>query len=174
MRSRYVLLGLLGLVATWAIATSTSSLKPSGPERPAPDIAIAAANDHNRVVRLSDLKGKVVLLDFWATWCGPCRMSIPGIQKLYDKHHGRGFEVMGVALERDNGEGIAPFTRDMKMTYPAGSPTERSGPVAYVSGGIPQMVLVDRKGTVRWLPESGYSTQMEAELGEKVESLLSE
>lgn len=174
MRPRYVLLGLFGLVAAWAIASSTSSMKPKEPDQPAVEISITAANDHNRLVRLSDLKGKVVLLDFWATWCGPCRMSIPGIQKLYDKNRARGFEVMGVALEHDEGQGIAGFTRDMNMTYPAGLPTDKAGPGAYTTGSIPQMVLVDKRGNVRWAPQSGYSTQMETELGEKVEALLSE
>jgi thiol-disulfide isomerase/thioredoxin len=176
MRFQYVLLGLVGLIAAVALASSTNSMKPKGPtepDLPATDIAIQAVNDHNRVVSLSSLKGKVVLVDFWATWCGPCRLAIPGIQKLYEKQHAKGFEVLGVSMDQQASE-VPSFLREMKMTYPAGLPTNPDQARPYASGSIPQMVLVDRNGTVRWLPPPGFSPQMETELGERVERLLKE
>lgn len=173
MRIQHVLLGLVGLIAAIALASSTSSMKPKEPDMPATEIAIKAANDHDRVVSLSNLKGKVVLIDFWATWCGPCRMSIPGIQKLYEKNRAKGFEVIGVSMDQEASE-IAGFTREMKMTYPAGLPVSVDQVRPYSSGSIPQMVLVDRKGNVSWLPPAGFSPQMETELSERVERLLKE
>jgi thiol-disulfide isomerase/thioredoxin len=173
MRIQYLLLGLVGLVAAIALASSTSSMKPKDPDIPAIEIAIKAANDHDRVVSLSSLKGKVVLLDFWATWCGPCRISIPGIQKLYEKNHAKGFEVLGVSSDQD-ASAIPGFLREMNMTYPAGVPVSLDQVQYYVSGSIPQMVLVDRKGNISWAPPAGFSPQMEVELGERVESLLKE
>jgi len=173
-------------VAVLSIGNQQSNLKsnmePGSPDtgkaadqrQVATDISIKAANAGGKTVSLSSLKGKVVLLDFWATWCGPCRMSIPGIQKLYDKMHAQGFEVIGVALERDNGEQLPAFVAEMKMTYPAGMFTSQDEVMPYSSGSIPQMVLIDKKGMIGWLPSAGYSTEMEAELETQVKKLLAE
>jgi cytochrome c biogenesis protein CcmG/thiol:disulfide interchange protein DsbE len=137
---------------------------------PAPAIAINTAKGP---LKLSDLKGKVVLVDFWATWCGPCKMSIPGIQKLYSQKKKDGFEVLGVAMEDDNGEGIPAFVRKMGMTYPVGMPVERESVQKYVDGGIPTMALVDKSGNLRWKSQ-GYSEEVEAKMGAFVVSLLKE
>ena len=65
------------------------------PGKPAPDLI--NRNPEGKEIKLSDLKGKVVLVDFWATWCGPCVASLPHIQELYNKYHDKGFEVFCVA-----------------------------------------------------------------------------
>lgn len=66
----------------------------------APEVALPTANGDT--VRLSSLKGKVVLLDFWASWCGPCRVSNKGLAKLYPKFRDKGFEILGVSLDEDH------------------------------------------------------------------------
>lgn len=136
---------------------------------PAADIAIRAPGGE---VKLSDLKGKVVLVDFWATWCGPCRQSIPMVQKLYEKHRAEGFEVMGVALERDEA-GVRAFARDMGMTYSTGIPVNVETLQAYRPDSIPTMALVDRKGQIR-LREVGFASETEAKLERVIKKLLLE
>jgi peroxiredoxin len=69
-----------------------------------------------RDVRLADYQGKVLLLDFWATWCGPCRVEIPGFVEMYDKYKPRGLEVVGVVV-LDQFSNAGPFARQFKMNY---------------------------------------------------------
>lgn len=137
---------------------------------PATDIGIKTPSG---IVNLSDLKGKVVLIDFWATWCGPCRMSIPGIEKLYAERRADGLEVMGVAMEHDGGENVPSAVSQMGMTYPVGLPKDREPIKKYVKGAIPTTALVDRHGNLRWLQE-GYSDLVEAQMIDLAGRLLAE
>ncbi|MCX6543051.1 MAG: TlpA disulfide reductase family protein [Acidobacteria bacterium] len=68
-------------------------------------------------VRLASFKGKVIVLDFWATWCGPCKLEIPGFVELYEKYKDRGLAMVGVQVQ-DQPEGLKPFMQEFKMTYP--------------------------------------------------------
>src|SRR5688500_179780 len=109
-RKTLVVVGLVGFIA-WVVYASGRSVAPGHGSAPglgtAPDITIAPIGAER--VSLSDFKGKVVLVDFWATWCGPCEASIPAIQRVYDKYRARGFEVLGVAMEHDDGRGVPAF-----------------------------------------------------------------
>ncbi|HXG22925.1 MAG TPA: TlpA disulfide reductase family protein [Chthonomonadales bacterium] len=150
-----------------------ASVLPEGGLRdqgPAPELTIGTASGPTR---LSSLKGKVVLIDFWATWCSPCRMSIPGVQRLYEKYRGQGFDVMGVAIEHDDGSRVPEFVQAMGMTYPVGLPTSRQEIMDYSPDSLPMMVLVDKKGHIRWI-QSGYGGGTEDLLEEKIQTLLKE
>ena len=90
------------------------------PERP--DYAIKAPDFELRtikgdIVKLSDLKGKVVLLNFWGTWCGPCRREIPDFIKLYDEYNDDGLEIIGVAVQSGTAENIKRFSDYYKINY---------------------------------------------------------
>ena len=139
-------------------------------EGAAPDIGIKTASGP---VRLSSFKGKVVLVDFWATWCGPCRLAIPGIQRLYASKKAEGFEVLGVAMEQDDGAAVPGFVKQLGMTYPVGLPEVREDAKNYSSGSLPTMVLVDKRGNLRWA-QAGYSDEVEAQMVSHVEKLLKE
>ena len=184
MKPLLIVLGAASLaVVVWAFGQprrgpTVSDAPPEGSlgkhfaagQHKATDIAIRSGE---RTVKLSDLNGKVVLLDFWATWCGPCRSSIPGIVSLYEKRRGDGFEVLGVALENDDGSQVPGFAREMKMTYSVGLPLTRESVQQYSSGSIPAAFLVDRKGYVRWAM-AGYAPEVDAEMAAKVDELLKE
>jgi thiol-disulfide isomerase/thioredoxin len=156
-------------VISFALLAARRPQPPGSTIGPAPEMAIVTQQGGRTA--LSDLRGKVVLIDFWATWCGPCRMSIPGIQKLYTKYRDRGFEVLGVALERDDGSQIPAFVKEMGMTYPVGMPAQRELVNGYDPRSIPLMVLVDRAGNIQWRQE-GFSRDIEAEIESRVTNLL--
>ncbi|OGW58578.1 MAG: hypothetical protein A2Z09_04425 [Nitrospirae bacterium RBG_16_43_8] len=95
-------------------------------------------------VDLSDLRGKVVLVNFWASWCSPCKMEIPGFQRVYEAYKGRGFVVIGIALDD-----VKPsFIRDMGMTYPV---VMADNKVVKDYGNvrmIPTSFLIDKDGRI--------------------------
>lgn len=166
MTARKPLLLALGVVIVFAVFWSINERKANA----APDIGLRTPG--GEIVRLSQFKGKVVLVDLWATWCAPCRMSIPSLQKLYEKHRDKGFVVMGVAPgENDGGAQVPAFLKGMGVTYPAGLPLSAEEVKKYDSGSLPHMVLVDRGGQIAW-HQSGYDEEVEKELARQVESLL--
>lgn len=79
------------------------------------DFVLKDQNDHD--VHLADFKGKVVLLNFWATWCGPCKEEIPTFVEMYDKYHTKGLEIVGVSID-DKPEQLRPFMQQWHMQYP--------------------------------------------------------
>ncbi len=97
---------------------------------------------------LKNLKGKVVLVDFWATWCGPCIQELPNIQQAYKKYHGKGFDVIGVSLDRSD-DAITKFVEDRKLPWTSINIEDSKKLAAqYGVNSIPFPVLVDRSGRV--------------------------
>ena len=98
-------------------------------------------------MKLADLKGKVVLLNFWATWCAPCLMEIPEFVRAYEEHKSQGFEIVGVLTE-DSGDQLKAFASEHKMNYPLVINTpeleDAYGPIF----GLPTSVMIARDGSV--------------------------
>jgi thiol-disulfide isomerase/thioredoxin len=101
-------------------------------------------------VRLSDFQGKVVLLNFWATWCGPCRREIPSLERLYQKRKDQGFEIVAVNTERVPISQIASFTEKNRMSFPVLLNPQRDMGNKYLVRAIPTSFLLDKNGVIRW------------------------
>ena len=126
----------------------------------APQVSLRDLN--GRRVRLSAYRGKVVLINFWATWCPPCRASIPKVVELYNKYHAKGFEVIGISLDQEKADLLA-FTKEKGMAWPQyfdgkGWDNEISSSLGITS--IPAMFLVDKEGKFVHSDGSGLDAQI--------------
>jgi thiol-disulfide isomerase/thioredoxin len=127
-------------------------------------------------VSLKSLRGKVVLVDFWATWCGPCRMATPTLQSLYHKYHHNGLQVLGISVDDNRTVAdVKPLIKQMNVGYwiSASPAANQRIAMAYKVEGIPSQYLIDKKGVVRW-SVGGYSPDEKAELSALIKKLLAE
>lgn len=109
--------------------------------------ANAKATKSNHTINLNDYIGKVVYVDFWASWCGPCRQSLPLINDLRLKYEDKGFEVLAINLDENPDDG-RNFLKKYPVSYPTLSDPSGKTPEAYGLRGMPTSYLIDRKGNI--------------------------
>jgi len=111
----------------------------------------AAATLAGDTVSLASLEGKVVLLNLWATWCGPCREETPYLQALYEERRDQGFEIVGASMDTGNAAAaIRNFMEEYDVTYTILHDPTMRGMDVYQVLGLPATFLIDREGTLRW------------------------
>jgi thiol-disulfide isomerase/thioredoxin len=132
-----------------------------------PDFEGVNPTDTAQVIRLSDFagKGKYVLLDFWASWCGPCKAAMPDVKKLNDKYAGKGLEVIGVVIG-DNLDDHLRSAKALNITWTQIFDQRNSIGALYGINAIPTLILLDRDGTIL------MRTHEKEEIAEKIQSLL--
>jgi peroxiredoxin len=165
MRSKnYVIALLFSILAA-------SSLASSGMEgRLAPDFALRSSTGEN--LRLSEYRGDVVMINFWATWCGPCRQEMPLLDELYTRYQRVGFNLLGINIDDDSRRAMQMID-ELGVSFPVLFDARKEVSELYEVEAMPVTVLVDREGTVRYV-HHGYKPGYEEKYLDQVRSLLRE
>ena len=114
---------------------------------PAPNFRLRDLN--GQMVSLSDLRGKVVLLNFWATWCGPCRVEMPAMEELYRTFSRNDFEILAVSTDAQGASVTRPFQQENHLTFPILHDADYRVGLTYGARSLPMTFMVDRQGIVR-------------------------
>ena len=155
-----------GLILGTLLAATSAASSP----QPAPDFALPAREGAQ--VRLSELKGQVVMINFWATWCGPCRQEMPLLQQLQAKYEPLGFTLLGVNVEPDSA-GAVKWLEKVPVSFPILFDTANAVAERFGVEGMPSSVFVDREGRVRAV-HRGYKPGDEAKYADVIRSLVKE
>jgi peroxiredoxin len=161
---------LLGFVGAVAIALAIGRWPAAAASNLAPDVALQS--DDGAVVHLSDYKGKVLLVDFWASWCASCKTSFPALDALYREYQPRGFEVLAVNLDEERRAAdsfLSAHPHRMTVLFdPKGA-----SPGAFGVKGMPTSYVIDRSGTIRFT-HTGYSGNVDVSYRKEIAQLLAE
>ena len=136
----------------------------------APNFTLKSATGAN--LRLSEFRGEVVMINFWATWCGPCRQEMPVLQELYSRYHDVGFELLGISIDGNNAN-AKNMAKRLKVKYPILFDSEKNVSELYDVDAMPTTVMVDRDGRVRHIFR-GYLPGHEGKYRAKIRGLLKE
>ncbi len=159
---------VLGALFTVFTATSVASSDLAG--QPAPDFVLKSASGDN--LRLSEYRGDVVMINFWATWCGPCRQEMPLLDELYTRYRRVGFNLLGVNVDDDSRRAMK-MIEDLGVSFPVLFDDAKAVSKLYAVGAMPVTILVDREGTVRHI-HHGYKPGYEDKYLTEIRSLLRE
>lgn len=152
------------------LTLSIGHLEAAEQASPAPDFTLKSMTGEN--VRLKELSGQVVLVNFWASWCGPCRKEMPLLDKLHTKYSAMGFTVLGVNVEEKNQAAI-DFISEMGVSFPILLDSENNVSKQYDVEAMPTTVIIDRKGTKRYT-HYGFKAGDEAIYKKVVKALIRE
>lgn len=140
--------------------------------QPAPDFALRSWDGAN--MRLSEHYGEVVLINFWATWCGPCRQEMPKLDEIYGKYRRAGLVLFSVNLdEANNLDAAREMATTLRVSYPVLFDARKEVSRAYQASTMPLTVLIDREGVVRYVSE-GFKTGYDTRYTDKLRELLNE
>lgn len=127
-------------------AAAARTAKPAEKRNQAPDFELTDSN--GRKVKLSDYKGKVVLLNFWATWCGPCKLEIPWFVDFEKRYKDQGFAVLGVSMDEDGWDAVKPYIEDKQVNYRVVVGTDAVGQLYGGVEALPTTFMIDREGKI--------------------------
>lgn len=149
--SRVVILvaGAIVLAITFVIVwLQSAKYEPLAVGKEAPDFALTDLNE--KPIRLSDYRGKVVFLNFWATWCAPCREEMPSMEVLYRNFEKDGLVILAVSIDRvTTTKDIPPFVKGMNLTFPVLVDSWGKTDKPYKRMGVPETFIIDQQGVIR-------------------------
>jgi len=138
------------------------------PPTPAPDFSLHAMTGPN--MRLQDQRGRVVMVNFWATWCAPCQQEMPHLNRLYQKYRSSGFVLLGVNVDEDSSK-AADAAAKLGITFPVLLDADKRVSKLYDLSTMPSTVLIDRDGKVRFV-HRGYLAGYEDAYEKQIRELL--
>ena len=138
MRVRFLnLFAISVLVPVFALSQSVTK---------APNFSLKSAD--GKTIELKKLQGRVVIVNFWATWCKPCKAEIPGFLEVYKQYKSKGLEIVGISLDQDGWKPVKPFIKDLRITYPVVIGDDHIVDAYGGIEGIPTTFVIDRKGNI--------------------------
>ncbi len=159
---------MLGVLLSIFAATSLASSGLAG--QSAPDFVLKSATGEN--VRLSEYRGDVVMINFWATWCGPCRQEMPLLDELYARYQRVGFSLLGINIDDDSRRAMA-MVDELGVSFPVLFDEHKEVSKLYEVEAMPVTILLDREGTVRHI-HHGYKPGYEQDYLNEIRALLRE
>jgi len=164
-----VTVALVGAAAVFLAACASGEHPRPAVGRPMPAYEVETLAGDS--VSIASMKGKVVLLNLWATWCVPCRMETPYLESVYRARASQGLEVLGVSLDTGSQQEVRDFVREMGVTYTVGVDPGMRAMDLYQVPGLPASFLVDRNGILRWM-RYGPVSETDHEFLTALETLL--
>ncbi|MCZ6826312.1 MAG: TlpA disulfide reductase family protein [Gammaproteobacteria bacterium] len=157
---------LISLLLPLATASGVTNLT----GQPAPDFALKSLSGEN--LRLSEMRGEVVMINFWATWCGPCRQEMPLLDELYRRYEKVGFRLLGINIDDDH-RSAAKMVRVLGVGFPVLLDERKDVSRLYDVDAMPATLLIDRSGIVRFV-HHGYRSGYEQSYVDEIRELLKE
>ena len=154
------------LILTMLLATATSQAAMPAIGNMAPNFTLKSSAGRN--VKLSEHRGEVIMINFWATWCGPCRQEMPLLNRIHEQYRKAGFTLLGVNID-DRPEVAQSMAKKLGVTFPVLFDAGKRVSRLYDVNAMPSTVLIDRDGKVRYIHlgyRSGYETRYESQVRE--------
>jgi len=169
MIRKFLMHAVSTLILTSSLLMSTKNSWAVDVGDKAPALSLVQIGE-GRNLSLADLKGKVVYVDFWASWCDPCRISFPGLRSLREELHQQGFEVYAINLD-ENAKDAEKFLAQFPVNYPVLRGINTQAPDKFNLKGMPTAYLIDREGSIRWI-HTGFKKNDINEIRQKIIELI--
>ena len=170
MRLRFRLILLILLACLGLVFLLSQCAKEEKRPSLAPEFSLKTLTGEE--MSLSKYNGKTLLIDFWATWCGPCRESIPHLVHLHKTYRGQGLEVVGLSMDKGDPKTVDHFVKSLDIPYAIAIAPEEIAR-AYGVNGVPTIVLIDKEGKIRE-KIVGFNTAIAKKIESRVAELISE
>lgn len=160
----------LALLCCAAIGFTTSATAAATTKSPAPDFTLKSSSGKN--IKLSELRGQVVMINFWASWCAPCRQEMPLLEQLYKKYQPMGFTLLGINVE-DDPNAATKWLKGKELSFPILFDSQSEASELYNVSAMPTTLIIDRDGNMRYY-HRGYVPGTEDEYQQQIRALLKE